>query len=105
MNTIAQQDTVDCPYCAETIKRNAKKCIHCGEIIDAQMRDIEALKNEKSSPNVYMNAGGGAAAGSGNSDLRPFKHWLHIIISILTSGLWIPVYLLLYFMRNKNVYR
>lgn len=27
-------DTKECPYCAETIKANAKKCIHCGEYLD-----------------------------------------------------------------------
>lgn len=116
MNDIVQLDLVDCPYCAEQIKKSAKKCRHCGEIIDAQMRDIEALKRGKDSPNVFMNAGGGGAAasassssaassGSDNDGLIPFRHWLHIILSVVSSGLWIPVYIILYLNRNKKIYR
>lgn len=103
---VIRQETIECPYCAETIKKAAKKCAHCSEILDAQLRDIEALKNKQESPNVFMNAGGGGgAAAVGNStSLRPFKHWLHIILSIITIGWWIPVYILLYLFRNKNVY-
>lgn len=105
MNSSVGPETIDCPYCAETIKKSAKKCLHCGEIIDAQMRDIEALKKEKSSPNVFMNAGGGGGSSSASGpSLRPFKHWLHIIISIFTGGLWLPFYVLLFLMRNKSVY-
>jgi len=27
--------------------------------------------------------------------MRKVKHWLHILLTILTSGLWLPVYLIL----------
>jgi len=30
---IAELDEIACPYCAETIKRAAKKCKHCGEVL------------------------------------------------------------------------
>lgn len=31
---IKQSDTVNCPHCAETIKRAASKCRYCGEKLD-----------------------------------------------------------------------
>ena len=99
---------VACPYCSEQLIAGAKKCKHCGEIIDTTMRDIEMLKNQKQS--VFMNAGGGgssssaAAAGAGGSQLRSFNHTLHIILSIITGGIWLIVYIFLYISRNKNIY-
>ena len=98
-----------CNYCGEEIIASAKKCKHCGEILDPTMREIETLKNSKQSQ-VFMNAGGGgggaaAAASSGGSDkLRPFNHLLHLILTIFTAGLWGIVWLLLYIFRNKNIY-
>jgi len=62
------------------------------------------------SPSVFMNSGGAAAAAaassSGNSDtqLRPFGHIKHILLSIVTLGWWAPVWLLLYLFRNKQYY-
>lgn len=102
---------ISCPYCSEEISASAKKCKHCGEFIDAAMREIEALKNQKQS--VFMNAGGGAssssssAAASGGAtepQLRPYRHWLHLLLTVLTAGLWLPVWILLYLFRNKRVY-
>ncbi|RUW74811.1 MULTISPECIES: hypothetical protein [unclassified Mesorhizobium] len=100
--------TIDCPYCAEPINPKSKKCKHCGEILDPQMREIELLKSQRNSPQVFMNAGGGAAAAAAASGtgttLRRFPHWFHILLSIITSGLWIPVYILMYLFRNKRYY-
>ena len=99
--------TIDCPYCSEPIHRKSKKCKHCGEILDPQMREIEYLKSQKHAPQVFMNAGGGAAAAaaaSGLGTLRRFRHWLHILLVIVTGGLWIPVYILMYLFRNKRYY-
>ncbi|MDQ4087097.1 MAG: hypothetical protein M3177_03640 [Pseudomonadota bacterium] len=100
---------VECAFCAELISSRAKKCRHCGETLDVPLRRAEeALRASERSPNVYMNAGGGgaaaAASGSGANVLRPFNHLLHILLSVITIGWWIPVYLLLYIFRNKNFY-
>ena len=99
--------TKTCPYCAEQIKAESKKCRHCGEIVDHQMRELEALKSQRNSPNVFMNAGGGASSSSSSNDsmqLRKFPHWIHILLTIFTGGLWLPVYLLMFIFRNKRYY-
>ena len=105
-----EQQQVECAFCAELISARAKKCKHCGETVDVTLRSAEeALRASQRSGNVYMNAGGGGAAaataGGGSGPLlRPFNHVLHIILSVLTLGWWLPVYLLLYIFRNKNHY-
>lgn len=104
---------IECPYCSEQINAKSKKCRYCGEILDPQMRELEMLKSQRNNPNVFMNAGGGgggaAAASSASSSgdgslLRSFPHWLHILLTIVTGGLWLPVYVLMYFFRNKRYY-
>lgn len=90
-----------CQYCGEMVLVEAKKCKHCGEILDPQMREIENLKNmqKNQSGNVYMNSAASSPVG-----LRPFNHGLHIILSILSAGLWLIVYIPLYIFRNKSIY-
>lgn len=102
--------TIECPYCSETINARSKKCKHCGEILDPQMRELELLKNQKSSqPQVFMNAGGGAASAAASGatpfgQLRRFPHWIHILVCIISAGLWIPGYFLMYLFRNRRYY-
>ena len=42
-------DTKQCPYCSEEILITAKKCKHCGEYIDGELRKarVESTKQEK----------------------------------------------------------
>lgn len=95
----------ECPFCAEMISARARKCRHCGETVDVAMRKAEeAMRASERSSHVYMNAGGGAVTSGGMQQLRPFNHLLHIILSVITLGWWIPVYVLLYVVRNKSVY-
>lgn len=49
-------EEVDCPYCAEKINGKAKKCKHCGEMLDATMRELELLKLQKKDIYVTNNA-------------------------------------------------
>lgn len=97
MNNIEQ--IIECPYCAEQINPRAKKCKHCGEIIDPQMREIESLKRERQNLIVNNNNNNAGAIGKTN-----FSHGLHLLLSLITAGLWVPVWLLLYICRDKNKY-
>lgn len=98
----------ECPFCDELVSVKARKCRHCGETIDIAMRKAEeAMRHSERSPTVFMNAGGGAAAATASTDglqLRPFQHFWHIILSVLTAGIWLPVWFLLYVFRNRSIY-
>jgi len=105
--------TKECPYCSEEINVKSKKCKHCGEILDPQMREIELLKSQRNvAPQVFMNSGGGGGAAAASSavaggyagPVKRFPHWIHIIICLLTTGLWIPGYVLMYLFRNRRYY-
>ncbi len=53
-----------CPYCSEEVLVTAKKCKHCGEILDAALRSAEEARRsaaEKQSPMVFMNAASSAS--------------------------------------------
>jgi hypothetical protein len=117
--TVAQSATggdvaaqVECPFCAEMISARARKCRHCGETVDVAMRKAEeAMRMANGQPQqVFMNAGGGGGAAAAAAaptmiyPLRPFNHLLHLILSVLTAGFWIPIWVLLYLVRNRSVY-
>ena len=94
-----------CPFCAESINAEAKKCKHCGEFLDVVMRDMEALKSQKQQ--IFMNAGGASSSslsGPGSTHLREYNHFPHICITILTLGLWIPFWVYFYAKRDRRFY-
>jgi hypothetical protein len=99
--------TKPCPFCGEGVMLDAKKCKHCGETIDVALRAAEdAKKSAGATPHVFMNAGGGGggaavAAGAGK---RSFRHGLHLVLTILTCGLWFPIWVLAYLFRNREQY-
>ncbi len=95
--------TKQCPFCAEAVAIEAKKCKHCGETLDVALRAAEEAKRGQANaaPMVFMNAGGGAAA----PEKRRFPHLLHFILTVLTMGGWLVIWILHYLFRNKSLYR
>jgi hypothetical protein len=81
-----------CPYCQEEVKKEAKKCKHCGEILDVALRAAEEAK-KSSGGNVFNVAGGSSSSSSSSSD----GNFLNKITCLdwglifLTGGLWLIV--------------
>jgi hypothetical protein len=75
----------------------AKKCKHCGETVDVALRAAEEARRiaENSS-----RGGGSASAASATVVVQVsqkyFPHFLHLILTILTCGLWFPIWVLHY---------
>ncbi len=70
----AAEPTKNCPFCGEAVKLDAKKCKHCGEIIDVVMREMQSMKesmkdarNASSGPNIVVTATGGGGGSSSSS--------------------------------------
>lgn len=61
--------TQKCPFCAELVSIEAKKCKHCGETICVALRAAEEAKRSSASSgtHVFMNAGGGSSSSSSSS--------------------------------------
>lgn len=52
--------TRTCPFCAEKIRAEAKKCKHCGELLDAELRQQHEEKSRwKPNLGIAVRAGGG----------------------------------------------
>jgi biotin operon repressor len=78
-----QSQQRQCPFCMEPIKPNAKKCKHCGEIVDVTLiRSNQGLTTTK----------------------RNFPHLIHLAVTVFTSGGWFIIWMLLYIFRDKNKY-
>jgi hypothetical protein len=95
---------ISCPYCAETINAAAKKCKHCGEIIDPQMREIENLKNQQKQNLIVNNNNNNNNNNPQNGQKKNFGHGIHIILTLLTGGFWAIIWFIAYANRDKNIY-
>jgi hypothetical protein len=103
--------TKSCPFCAEDVLADAKKCKHCGETIDVALRAAEdAKRSAASAPNVFMNAGGGGGGGGGGGSpiqiqmKKAFPHGLHLVMTLITCGGWAIIWVLHYVLRDRNAY-
>lgn len=59
-NTGGMSDTTTCPFCAESIRATAKKCKHCGEIVDPTLREVRSInsnRHDTGSPSHRDNSG------------------------------------------------
>lgn len=53
--TMSEADLTTCPYCAETIRAAARKCKHCGDILDQFL--LEATERASRSTQDEWNPG------------------------------------------------
>jgi hypothetical protein len=99
-----------CPFCAELVLAGAKKCKHCGEIIDAALRAaieshraVERMEDRQarrgSRPNIVVQTNQQVTQISQQrqyegEESAPFPHGIHIALCILTCGAWLPFYFL-----------
>ena len=78
-------DSVECPFCAEPISPRAKKCRHCGEMLDATLRKAEeALRASERGSNVYMNAAVAAVPQYGHT---PKSRTTAVVLALLLGGI------------------
>ena len=54
MTEADDQESRQCPYCAEDIKVAAKKCKHCGELLDPILRESSAPKAPAAPPQARV---------------------------------------------------
>jgi len=98
----AQRWAVDCPFCGEQVLATAKKCKHCGETLDVALRSAEEDRRIAEHSSRGSGGGGGGAASSSTvvihqiGGTRSFAgfHIAHLILTIVTCGLWLPVWLI-----------
>lgn len=101
-----EYELVECRYCAEKVLAKAKKCKHCGEILDVQMREIELLKKQINNPSLVVNNNNNnnAPAVQYVQVKRNYPWFWHLILSLLTGGGWVLIWLICYLLRDKNIY-
>lgn len=80
----------ECPFCGELVLAKAKKCKHCGEILDVAMRAAgEAGRAAGAQQQVVIMPGG-------NQPHKPFPHIRHLIMTLFTGGLWSIIWIISY---------
>lgn len=87
-------ETTECPFCAEKINIRAKKCSHCGEIIDPVLRMVEEQKKklEKNEAGASSSAAAHAAPPAGvtqTSAAPPKQRSIFIIFGVFLGCLGI----------------
>ena len=93
----AEADTKRCPFCSEQIQSAAKKCRHCGEILDVALRAAEedrSLARSRQEPvivnnNVSTSYSASAVAYAGHhrkSLLRSFLRFIFVCFVALIEG-------------------
>ncbi len=93
-----QDEYKTCAFCGESILAVARKCKHCGETIDVALRAAEEAR--RTAEHVGRGGGGGSSAAAASTTVvvqgghSPFPHGLHLLITLLTCGLWLPIWII-----------
>lgn len=91
-----ENEQIKCIYCDELISKNAKKCKHCGSIIDPVLKELEELKSNQAQKTISTNL----------NNKIPYKFGIgHFILTLLTGGFWLLIWLVLYLGRDKKIYQ
>jgi predicted Zn-ribbon and HTH transcriptional regulator len=85
--------TRPCPFCGEQIQASAVKCRHCNEILDQQLRAASRQPQTVVNTPVYVAAHQHVIAPVYR---REFNHGLHLVLTILACGAWLPVWIILW---------
>jgi hypothetical protein len=84
-----------CPFCEESVSDTAKKCKHCGETLDVALRAAQEAKELARSHRNGSNQQQ-VVIHQSNHHVRTFPHVIHLVFTIFTGGLWLPVWLIHY---------
>jgi hypothetical protein len=98
-----------CPFCGGHVQAGAKKCPHCRETLDPALRAVEearraAAQSHGIALNQQVHVHGAEARPYHGPQADPgFPHLMHLVLSFLTCGLWLPIYVLHYLFSAKNL--
>lgn len=106
MNEQNELETLkECPYCAEMIAIKAKKCKHCGELLDPVLRELDILKKQ----NLVINNNNNNNNNNIDAPIivvaKKNYPWLgHLFMTLISGGFWIIPWVLFYIFRDKRIY-